>query len=423
MFAFLTGNKEGPEKQDIEKYLPLDQLTLFEQIRKISFNPKTYEYYTNLTKKYPIVTYPASYLLILREQTRTLNDKNGTEFIEVVTEYHDVMITTILPQQTTPNPFKKSLQLFFVDVVQKVEKFVQKNTAMIQLLVPMVDHFLSSVPEGILSPYHALLVHIQFALRDYQAGREIYKRKYHGVSEGMNSTTMQLYLYYAGCLALFNRDMNESFFLFDQCITMPTKEVTPQLVAPYKKVKLLSLIVNHQGYTIKKNPHLASFVENYPSIDVYHKITEAFVSNPDRISYYINIDGEQLKKDGNFGLAQQVQISYIYCGIRKVSKAFNSIAIKELAKRIKLDAKEFERNLKKLVDGGFVNGRIDGEIFYFGENVIPTKGMEELFAQLQEAEGIYMDMRNHLTQREEERDLMLVALAEEKEKMKAANKK
>ena len=77
-----------------------------------------------------------------------------------------------------------------------------------------------------------------------------------------------------------------------------------------------------------------------------------------------------------------------------------------MAKRIKLDSAEFERNLKKLVKGGFVNGHIENDVYVFGENVVAKDKMVELFAELQEAEVIFTDMRNHLTQREEERDAM-----------------
>ena len=63
----------------------------------------------------------------------------------------------------------------------------------------------------------------------------------------------------------------------------------------------------------------------------------------------------------------------------------------------------------------------DGEDEY--EDAPKTDESEPPFAELQEAEVIFTDMRNHLTQREEERDAILVAEAEEKERKKAAEKK
>ena len=359
MLSSILFKKEEPEKHDIEKYLKNDQIKLFDEIKKVAFNPKTYETYSNLLKTYSPIEYPSSHLLILREQTRTLNDKNVHQFIEQLIQYHQYMTTVLLPQPTTPNAYKKTIQLVFVEVMQKLEKFTQKSIELFQLLVPMVHLFLETVEEGVLSPYHALLVHIQFMLKDYAEGRLIYKRKYHKISEAMNSQTLQFYLYYAGTMALYNRDLEESYFLFDQCISMPTKEVTPQLLASWKKITLVSLIVYHLPYKIKGNPQLETFINNYQGSYVYMKITESFLNSPDKIGYFINVEGERLKREGNFGIAKQVEISYIYFGIKKVSKAFNSIKIKELAKRIKLESNELERNLKKLIQGGFINGKIE----------------------------------------------------------------
>ena len=424
MFSFgkFTQQTETPKKEELEKYLKNDQIELFSQIKKVSFNPKTFDNYSNLLKNYPMQNFPSSHILILREQTRTLNDKNVLTFIDNIIQYHEFMIS-LSPQTEEQKELRMLIETMFIEVVQKVEKFAQKQIELLQLLVPMIVQLLNSVPDGLLSPYHAVLVHIQFALKDYEEGRKIYKRKYHGLTNGMNAQTLQMYLYYAGCLALFNRDLEESYFLFDQCISMPTKEVTPQLLASWKKIMLLSLIVNYLPYKIKGNPHLESFVNNYRGAEIYMRINDAFINSPDKIGYFINVEGEQLKKEGNFGLAQQVQVSYMYYGIKKVSKAFNSIKIKDLAKRIKLDSAEFERNLKKLVKGGFVNGHIENDVYVFGENVVAKDKMVELFAELQEAEVIFTDMRNHLTQREEERDAILVAEAEEKERKKAAEKK
>ena len=71
--------------------------------------------------------------------------------------------------------------------------------------------------------------------------------------------------------------------------------------------------------------------------------------------------------------------------------------------------------MKKLISGKHLKGHIDGDVYFFAPMEVETGDLEGLMKQLKEAEEIFTEMRNHLTQREEERDLKLVEEMEKKE--------
>nr|BAN37759.1 COP9 signalosome complex subunit 3, putative [Entamoeba histolytica] len=375
---------------DLSSVLDKNQSTIFNEIKGLKFSPLTYERYNELLEKYTISNYPSSHLLILKEQTRTLNDKNLSKVISSIKNYHE----NISPSM------KKSLEPVFLETLQSVERFCQRQCSLLDKLTDLVHLLLSEVPDGVLSPYHALLAHILFAKKEYEHGKILYFTKYHKVQQPMNSFTLQLFLYYSGCIALYNRDLQEAYFLFDQCITTPSKEITPQCVAAWKKEALLCLIINYSLYPVSKQFNY--FIDLYQPLLVYKQIQENFINGPEKVKFIIEAFSSILKQDGNLGLAKQVVVSYIYSGINKVSKAFNSISVEALARRIHYDKNLLSVGLNKLIKKGLINASFDGDIIVFEEVKVKDKGLVELLFQLKECEQIYEEMKHHLTIREEE---------------------
>ncbi|EDR29970.1 hypothetical protein, conserved [Entamoeba dispar SAW760] len=376
---------------DLSNVLNKNQSTLFKEIKGLTFSPKTYEKYNELLEQYTISGYPSSHLLILKEQTRTLNDKNLTKMISSLKNYYE----NISPSM------KKSLEPIFLETLQSIERFCQRQCSLLDKLTDLVCFLLNKVPCGVLSPYHALLAHILFAKKEYEHGQVLYLTKYHKVQQPMNSFTLQLFLYYSGCIALYNHDLQSAYFLFDQCITTPSKEITPQCIAAWKKESLLSLILNYSPYPISRQ--LNYFTNLYRPVLAYKEIQENFINGPEKVKFLIETFSLVLKQDGNLGLAKQILVSYIYLGINKVSKAFNSIMIETLAKRIHYEKNQLKVQLNKLIQKGLIKAQFDGDIIIFEEVKVKDQELVGLLFQLKECEQIYEEMKHHLTIREEEK--------------------
>ncbi|ELP94219.1 COP9 signalosome complex subunit, putative [Entamoeba invadens IP1] len=380
------------EKQKVElnSVLGYPQDVLLSEIKSLAFSPKTFEKYSELLTAYKPNEFPCSHCLILREQTRTLNDKNLQKFMSEV----DAYITTVKVENFA------SAESLFLEMLHKTEVYSQRNGNLITKMSPVIEKLLSRVEYGILSPYHSFQAHILYSTKQYDIGKVLYCTKYKGVAPGMDSFSLQMYLYYVGCIALNNRDLRDALFLFHQCVVCPNKSLTTPALCAWKKATLLSLIVRHTQYNT--NGYLAFFVDNYKEATVYITLSEQFSAGVDKLQNVIEMFSPQLKSDGNFGLAKQVLVAAVLNGFDNVSKAFSTIAIDQLAKRVHLTQNELKKFIKAMTEKDLLTITLSQDVVTFKEKPVNDKTITELFQQLVECEAIFGFMKQHIAIKEEE---------------------
>ncbi|KAL7713069.1 COP9 signalosome complex subunit 3 [Entamoeba marina] len=382
---------DNPKQVDVASVLQLEQRTFFTEIRKLKFAPKTYEKYTELLRVFKVENAPSSHALLLREQTRAINDKNLQKVINGLEDFLDKV----------PEEFKPICEPTFIEAVQKVELFCQKNILLFQKMTSLIERLIATVPERTLSPYHAIYAHLIFALKDYNNGVFMYSSKFESVQKTMTPQTLQLFLYYVGCLAMFKRELRLALFYFTECVEVPCKELTPACVGAYKKGSLIHLIVKRSPFKFS-NSTLSAFSEIYKELAVYRLITEHFSSGLEKIKFHIEAYEKVLRADGNFGLSQQVMVAYIYAGVEKVSKAFSCIPIDQLARRIHIDSSSTKKIINVMAKEKLINATFKQDIVTFLPAQVNDNGVDKLIAYLKHCENIYVITKEHLTKREEE---------------------
>lgn len=150
----------------------------------------------------------------------------------------------------------------------------------------------------------------------------------------VKNTLLRMFFFWNGCLCLQYKSIERAEFMFNQCVTMPTKLDKPSKVGLEAAKKLLLLRVSRGSRAEIASPYNHFIPQSYLSFA--ERCLKLQLSELNRII----ADEDIFRKDGNSSMIEYVYKQIQFLHLEKIAKAYSVISIIQLKNKCGLTEAE-----------------------------------------------------------------------------------
>lgn len=151
-----------------------------------------------------------------------------------------------------------------------------------------------------------------------------------------DSLPFLLYCFYGGKICCVLKDFKLAAFFFEAAVACPCSAVSAVMTAAYNWLVLVSLLVNGKPPTLPKYTSIAALRSfRYSTSTVYNDLGQHYVEN--KVDEFIRLVQQQksfLESQEMYGLVKQVQESLVCRSIQRLTKAFRTVSLADIARRV-----------------------------------------------------------------------------------------
>lgn len=215
-----------------------------------------------------------------------------------------------------------------------------------------------------LTPQHAFLLQAALAAKCYAAASDALAEDVHDVDPkgtGLTAKDFLLYCYYGGCALVGLQRFADAHELLLAAVTAPAHAPSAIMVAAYKKMRLVGLIVHGKAGLLPKHTHNALQRHVKMACQDYADIAAAFETGKSQmLCGKVEAKKAVLEADGNWGLAQQVVESLFRRNIQRLTKTYLTLSLEDIASHVGLPgAADAEARLVRMVEKREIFATID----------------------------------------------------------------
>jgi len=236
-----------------------------------------------------------------------------------------------------------------------------------------------------LTSLHADLAVICLKSKHYDYAAKLFSTAIYEV-DAKNGLTPQDYLayhYYAGMIFIGVKQFEKALECFQMTLIIESQVLSAIQIAAYKKYVLVSLLVHGEVLEITErlSNTLHFVIKNCRRLaNPYIELSRAYKKGPEFIAKVLSEFFEEIQKDGNVGLAKQIQKAVVKRNIQKLTSTYVTLAIDDIAKRAKLKSPaEAEQYVLGMIDDGDIIAKINQQ-----------KGMISFIEQVEEYDTVTM---------------------------------
>nr|CAG4643156.1 EOG090X04TU [Ilyocryptus agilis] len=178
-----------------------------------------------------------------------------------------------------------------------------------------------------------------------------------------------LYYYYGGVIYAALKNYDRSLYFFEVALTTPSSAVSHIMMESYKKYILVSLILHGKVVPLPKYTSQVVTRLLKPMCSVYNEIATVFATNkPPSLESVVAKHRDVLQREGNLGLAKQVQESLYKKIIQRLTQTFLTLSLTDMALRVQLPTvQEAEKLVLTMIEEGEIYASIsqkDGMVLF-----------------------------------------------------------
>ncbi|KAL5719425.1 hypothetical protein ACHQM5_012206 [Ranunculus cassubicifolius] len=297
-------------------------------------------------KKLDPSVHSLGYLFILHALAVSASKDQAGELVSTVAEFID----SCVEGQIHLEPDK------FVHVCKRLKDAVMFLHTPIRGVGPMrtAIHKLQISP-GKLTALHPESLQICLLAKSYKVGFSILEE---GIFETDQPKDLFLYCYYGGMICIGQKCYRKAIELLYSVITLPKSASNAIAIEAYKKYIMVSLI--HNGQFLNTLPKAASIVTSRrvkTLCQLYYDLGEIYSTGSlFELESFVEHNRKTFENENNLGLAKQVVSSLCRRNIQKLTKAYLTLSLEDIAKTAQLKSpKEAEMLVLQMTQ--------DGEIF------------------------------------------------------------
>ncbi|KAL5724767.1 hypothetical protein ACHQM5_007987 [Ranunculus cassubicifolius] len=167
-----------------------------------------------------------------------------------------------------------------------------------------------------------------------------------------------LYLYYGGLICIGLKSYRKAIELLYSVVTAPKAASNAIAIEAHKKYILVSLI--HSGKFLNNIPKHAQIVQSRNAKSLcqhYYDLGEVYCTGSvSELESFLELNKDKFQSENNLGLAKQVVSSLYKRNIQKLTQAYLTLSLQDIANRVQLNTpKEAEIHVLQMIQ--------DGEIF------------------------------------------------------------
>lgn len=222
-------------------------------------------------------------------------------------------------------------------------------------------------------------------------------RRHHREASTLDPLDLVRYLYYAGLAMCGAKRWSEACDHFKRCITAPASAPSAVQLAAYKKLVLCSLIqdaplAKSGGVAAKFAPGNHQFKAS--TVAAYNDIAAAAkTKDPASVTAAIAAHAEALARDGNAGLAKQVDVVSAWRAVARLHNAYIRISVQDLCRIANIDAATVPATIVQLAQSANLSVKFDeaAQTVKFSSGESPTTEHlrnSQLFAHLKDVEAL-----------------------------------
>jgi COP9 signalosome complex subunit 3 len=234
-----------------------------------------------------------------------------------------------------------------------------------------------------LTPLHADFAVLCLKAKQYDLAAKVFNTPIYEV-DGKNGLTPQDYLsyhYYAGMVFIGVKQFEKALECFQMTLIIESQVLSTIQIAAYKKYVLVSLLVHGEVLEITErlSNTLHFVIKNCRRLaNPYIELSRAYKKGPEVIAKVLSEFFEEIQKDGNLGLAKQIQKAVVKRNIQKLTSTYVTLALDDIAKRAKLKSSaEAEQYVLAMIDDGDIIAKINQQ-----------KGMISFIEQIEEYDTV-----------------------------------
>ncbi|XP_065193905.1 COP9 signalosome complex subunit 3-like [Sycon ciliatum] len=233
--------------------------------------------------------------------------------------------------------------------------------------IPVVDAAIRRVQPDLrlLTPIHADLCLLCLQCKNFKPVMEFLETDVQDLAVDENgkfdSLYFVLYFYYGGLIYCALKSFRRASLFFEAAITCPATVTSAVVIEAYKKFTLVSLMLDGDMPSLPSYTSACVSMSLQLSASIYIELGDLVKSFQVReFLLFVQRNELSFRKDENFGLVKQVQDSLYRRNILRLTKAFVTVSLTDVARRAALpDAQTAEKYLLDMMVRGEIFATLD----------------------------------------------------------------
>ncbi|KAL5719424.1 hypothetical protein ACHQM5_012205 [Ranunculus cassubicifolius] len=322
-----------------------------QSLSKISFSQLD-----SALKKLDPSVHSLGYLFILHALAVSASKDQAGELVSTVAEFID----SCVEGQIHLEPDKCNNFTLVRTCLQKIEGCSYVSASPIRGVGPMRTAIRKlQISPGKLTALHPDALQICLLAKSYKVGFSILEE---GIFETDQPKDLFLYCYYGGMICIGQKCYRKAIELLYSVITLPKSASNAIAIEAYKKYIMVSLI--HNGQFLNTLPKAASIVTSRrvkTLCQLYYDLGEIYSTGSlFELESFVEHNRKTFENENNLGLAKQVVSSLCRRNIQKLTKAYLTLSLEDIAKTAQLkSSKEAEMLVLQMTQDGDIFATIN----------------------------------------------------------------